>query len=48
MTVAYELGKTVDEVAHLTPQEIADWLAYFILREKRIDEQLKKARKRGR
>ena len=29
MLVAYELRKTVDEIAHLTVSELTDWLAFF-------------------
>lgn len=45
MLVAYELGKTVDEVSHLTSDDIADWLAFFILREKKLEEALKRNRR---
>jgi hypothetical protein len=34
--VAYELHKTIDEIAHLTPEELATWLAFFKIREKRL------------
>ena len=46
MVVAYELGKTLDEIAHLTPLEIAQWLAFFNLREKRIKTAMAEARRR--
>lgn len=47
MTVAYELRKTLDEVKEMQPNELADWLAFFKLREKRLAQERAK-RKRGR
>lgn len=44
MVVAYELGKTVDEIAHLSPEDIAYWLAFFKVREKRIEQAIKRRR----
>jgi hypothetical protein len=46
--VAYELGKTVDEIEHLSQREITEWLAFFRLREKRIDEELAKRQRASR
>ena len=44
MLVAYELGKTVDELDHLTVEELVDWLAFFQLRQKMIEKELNKGR----
>lgn len=46
MLVAYELGKTVDEIAHLTVSELIEWLAFFQLRQKRMDKEIEKRSKR--
>lgn len=45
MLVAFELGKTVDEIEHLSGQELVDWLGFFKLRDKRMREAEKKARR---
>ena len=45
MVVAYELKKTVDEIEHLTPDELGNWLAFFKLRQKRMDEEYKRAKR---
>lgn len=46
MLVAYTLRKTVDEIEHLTPYELAEWLAFFELRDKRLKEAERKQRTR--
>lgn len=48
MLVAYELNKTVDEIEHLTVLELTEWLAFFQLRQKRIDKELTKRSGSGR
>jgi hypothetical protein len=46
MLVAHELGKTLDEVKHLTPTDVAEWIAFLNLLEKRREEARVKAQRR--
>lgn len=48
MLVAYELRKTVDELDHLSGQELVDWLGFFKLRAKRMDEEAKASQRKNR
>lgn len=48
MLVARNLGKTVDEIAHLTVDDIAQWLAFFKLEQKYQEEEYQKRRKKRR
>jgi len=45
MVVAYELGKTLEEVKDMPLEELADWLAFFKTRERLQSESDKKPRR---
>lgn len=46
MTVAFELKKTLDEIGHLTMNEIGEWLAYFTVHQERLDREYAKRTKK--
>lgn len=47
MAVAHELHKTIDEVSFMSPGELAEWIAYFQLREERMEEASRKRKRQG-
>lgn len=48
MLVAYELGKTTNEIEHLSVYQLTEWLAFFQLRQKYIDKEMAKRSRSGR
>ena len=38
MTVAFELGKTLDDMSEMSYDELVDWLAYIKVRNKKMQQ----------